>query len=85
MPFVLVDLVLVGAPGGVEGLGDLIGLGLGYARVVRALEDEERCADLAYVRERGALAIELRVPLGRAEHPLEALAHRGRRRLVERP
>src|SRR5205085_2273204 len=57
------------------------GLTARYARVVLALQDEERRADLRCVGERGALAVQVRVLFGIAKLAKQVLAQIPTRRL----
>src|SRR5438477_8759122 len=61
MSLARVHVVLVRLAGVAERFHDLLGLAARNARIVLALEDEKRCADLGCVRERRALPIKLSV------------------------
>ena len=82
MPLVLEDDVPDLAVELAEALDHLVGLGLHDARVLRALEDEQRRAYLVDVRDRRALAQELLLRVGVADplrHEAEPLRRNGPR------
>src|SRR2546426_2552664 len=80
----LVHVVLVHLSSGAQRGHDLVRLGQRYARVVLALEHEERRFDLRNVRERRTIAVALRVLRGVAELADQVLAQVAARRVVHR-
>jgi hypothetical protein len=71
VPFVVVDLVADVGPALAQGGGDLGGGGLGDARVLAALDDQQRGLDLTGVGQRGPLTQLPGVAVGVAQDPVD--------------